>query len=191
MNVISVILIGCFALSPLRSYSAVIGQVYDVVEPDALTEIEQKAGSVDWKKALDKPQDEWGAFTGVDVPYANETKRRTYIPFYTAEFDVKDSTGRILYPKGFTFNPLAFATLPNRIVVIDPAQETWLEGKIRATDQIIFTHGNVVKARERLHVPIFILDEKTRQRLDIQAVPSIVEQKGQMLSIQEYEFKGQ
>lgn len=169
--------------------AAVIGQTYDVEEPDALTEIEQKAATVDWNKALNKPVEQWSALQGIRLPYATEDRSRSVIPFYTTEFDIKDQNGRITYPKGFTFNPLEFVTLPQRIIIIDPQQEQWLHEHALATDQIIFTHGNVFKAKERLNVPVFILDSKTRSRLDINVVPTIVEQKGKMLVLHEFEYK--
>lgn len=167
----------------------VIGQTYDVVEPDALTEIEDKAASVDWGKALQKPVEQWGALQGTRLPWAQVERSRSVIPFYTTEFDITDAAGRVTYPKGFTFNPLEHVQLPQRIVVIDPRQQDWLAGHVRASDQILFTHGNVFKARERLKVPIFILDAKTQQRLDIKVVPTIVEQKGKMLILHEFVYQ--
>ncbi|WP_219306411.1 hypothetical protein [Aeromonas hydrophila] len=175
----------------LPANAAVIGQTYDIEEPDALMEIEQKVASVDWGKALDKPTDQWSALQGETLPYAAENRSRSVVPFYTTEFEITDQTGRVTYPKGFTFNPLEFVTLPQRIVVIDPRQESWLAGHVTASDQILFTHGNVLKAKERLHVPIFILDAKTRSRLDIQVVPTIVEQKGKMLVLHEFVYQEQ
>ncbi|WP_421198531.1 hypothetical protein [Aeromonas enteropelogenes] len=184
-------LCACLLSCSMHVGAAVIGQTYDVKEPDALTEIEQKAASVDWNKALNKPVDQWTALQGIKLPFATEDRSRSVIPFYTTEFDIKDKSGRVTYPKGFTFNPLEFVTLPQRIVIIDPLQEQWLQDHARVTDQIIFTHGNVFKAKERLNVPIFILDDKTRSRLDIKVVPTIVEQKGKMLVLHEFEFKEQ
>lgn len=169
--------------------AGVIGQTYDIDEPDALTEIEQKVASVDWNKALDKPADQWGALQGHALPYATETRSRSVVPFYTTEFEITDQTGRVTYPKGFTFNPLEFVTLPQRIVIIDPRQESWLAEHVKASDQILFTQGNVLKAKDRLQVPIFILDAKTRSRLDIKVVPTIVEQKGKMLVLHEFAYQ--
>lgn len=173
----------------LQADAGVIGQTYDIEEPDALTEIEQKVASVDWNKALNKPTEQWGALQGSSLPYATETRSRSVVPFYTTEFEITDQTGKVTYPKGFTFNPLEFVTLPQRIVIIDPRQESWLADHVKASDQIIFTQGNVLKAKERLQVPIFILDEKTRSRLDIKVVPTIVEQKGKMLVLHEFAYQ--
>jgi len=173
----------------MKAGAAVIGQTYDIDEPDALTEIEQKVASVDWNKALDKPADQWLAMQGNPLPFSTENRSRSVIPFYTTEFAITDKTGRVTYPKGFTFNPLEFVTLPQRIVVIDPRQEHWLIDHVKATDQILFTNGNVLKAKDRLKVPIFILDEKTRARLDIKVVPTIVEQKGKMLILHEFAYQ--
>lgn len=185
-----IIAITLFATPAVNIAAApVIGQTYDIVEPDALTEIENKAGAVDWGKALNKPVEQWGALQGSRLPWATEERSRSVVPFYTTEFDITDASGRITYPKGFTFNPLEHVQLPQRIVVVDPRQQDWLPQHALATDQIIFTHGDVFKARQHLQVPVFILDNKTRQRLDIKVVPTIVEQKGKMLVLHEYVYQ--
>ena len=38
---------------------------------------------------------------------------------YTTEIDVPDGKGGILYPKGYTFNPLEYLTYSKTIIVIN------------------------------------------------------------------------
>ncbi|MDM2765715.1 MULTISPECIES: TraU family protein [Citrobacter] len=184
-----------FLLSAVLSFSATastvgntIGQVYDIAEPDALAEIEQRVKAVDWTKELNKNRDSWGAFKGIPLPYAKETRTRTYVPFYTSVIDVPDKNGRILYPKGYTFNPLQFVHLPQRIVVISPGQEDWLKENVTDTDMVLYTHGDVLTKGESIGRPAFILDANLQHRLDIKVTPSIVRQEGAHLIIDEFEW---
>lgn len=165
-----------------------IGQIYDIAEPDALTEIESRVKAVDWNKELNKNRESWQAFRGVPLPVAKETRTRTFIPFYTSLIDVPDAQGRILYPKGYTFNPLQHVHLPQRIVVIAPGQEEWLKAHANATDMVLYTHGDVISKQDSIGRPAFILDENLQKRLDVRVTPSIINQEGAHLVINEYQW---
>ena len=54
-----------------------IGQIYDIAEPDALSEIESRVRSVDWSKEMNKNRESWHAFRGVPLPVAKETRTRS------------------------------------------------------------------------------------------------------------------
>ncbi|CAH6291122.1 MULTISPECIES: TraU family protein [Citrobacter] len=170
------------------STSNTIGQVYGIAEPDALAEIEQRVRAVDWSKELNKNRDSWATFQGVPLPVSKKTQTRTHVPFYTSLIDVPDKDGKVLYPKGYTFNPLQFVHLPQRIVVISPGQEEWLQSNVKSTDMVLYTHGDVIKKSESLDRPAFILDKSLQQRLDIKVTPTIVSQEGTHLVINEYEW---
>lgn len=163
-----------------------IGQVYDIAEPDALTEIESRVRAVDWTKELNKNRETWQAFSGVPLPTAKQAKTRTFIPFYTSLIDVRSKDGRILYPKGYTFNPLQYVQLPQRIVVVSPGQEEWLKANLNDSDMVLYTHGDVVSKSESLGRPTFILDKTLQQRLDVRVTPSIINQENSHLVINEY-----
>ena len=90
------------------------------------------------------------------------------------EFDVTDAEGRVIYPRGFQFNVLNHVFLPYRIVVIDPSDSSWAAEILRPTDMVILTGGDFREVSESLDRSTFILDDKTRRRLGVEAVPSIV-----------------
>ena len=92
----------------------------DLVEKDALKELEEKAKSVDFSSAVDRNALVKRArnFTPEDV---NETKAigparkdRTFLVdmTYTVERDIKDDKGNIVYPAGYTFDPLVTWPIP-------------------------------------------------------------------------------
>ncbi|EIY8279322.1 TraU family protein [Salmonella enterica] len=183
------LLSACLSFSAgAASVGTTLGQVYDIAEPDALAEIEQRVRTVDWSKELNKNRDSWAAFKGVPLPAATETRTRTHVPFYTSLVDVPDQNGKVLYPKGYTFNPLQHVHLPQRIVVISPGQEEWLKEHAQSTDMVLYTHGDVIKKSDSINRPAFILDATLKQRLDIRVTPTIVTQEAAHLVISEYEW---
>ncbi len=76
--------------------------------------------------------------------------------------------------------------MPYRIVVIDPSDIEWAKTQLHDNDMVILTHGDFENTSTALERPAFILDEKTRDRLGIEFVPSIVEQVGTLFKIDEF-----
>ncbi len=166
--------------------SVTVGQTYPILEPDALAEIKARATEINWQQELDTAKIAWSAKQGLPLARAPADRTRQVIPYYTLEFDIRDQTGQLIYPKGFQFNPLDHITLPYRIVVIETQDLDWAQARLRQTDMVILTHGDFERASQALERPTFLLDERTRTRLSIEFVPSIVEQSGRVLLINEY-----
>ena len=166
--------------------SITVGQTYPIAERDALEEIESRTKQVDWAKELAPENISWSAKDGHRVRRAPTDRIRHFVPWHTIEFDVRDQFGQVIYPKGFQFNVLEHITLPYRVVVIDPSDVTWVKPLLRDSDMVILTNGDFEEASELLERPTFMLDEKTKQRLGIEAVPSIVRQSGNSFVVEEY-----
>ena len=101
-----------------------IGATYPVVERDALAEIEERAKAVDWGKAFDpkRTREKIQNYRPEEMealPAAKKDRVFQVDVSYTLDFDIRDGRGGILYPRGFSFNPLAYVFLPNVLVVID------------------------------------------------------------------------
>ena len=163
-----------------------IGTTYPIAEQDALSEIEARVSGVDWGTVLDPENVKWSATEGHRLPRASEDRQRRFVPWYTTEFDVTDAEGRVIYPRGFQFNVLNHVFLPYRIVVIDPRDASWASGILRPTDMVILTGGDFRELSESLDRSTFILDDKTRRRLGVEAVPSIVTQVRNEFVIEEF-----
>lgn len=175
----------------LAAETLVVGTTYPIVEPDALAEIEARASAVDWPAqraaALrDAGTPNWPAHDGLAVEPAPADRRREHVPAYTLAFDITDGRGRIIYPKGFAFNPLEHVTLPYRVVVIAPEHIRWAKLQLKGTDMVILTSGDYLEASDKLGKPTFLLNGRIKERLGIEYVPSIIEQEGYALSIQEF-----
>ena len=106
------------------------GATYSIVEPDALEEIKKKADSVDWQKVFrDSLRENLKNFRPPDIaslPKAERDREFTVNPTYTLDYDVPAADG-VVYPAGFSYNPLVYISLPNTLVVLNTADEEQVE----------------------------------------------------------------
>ena len=115
---------------------------------------------------------------------------------YTTEIDVPDGKGVILYPKGYTFNPLDYVTYPKTLVVIDgtdPDQVKWFaasEYDKRLDVMLLLTEGNFGTVSKRISRPLFYADRKIVERLKLKAVPSVIKQMGRLMEVTEVVLPG-
>mgnify|MGYP003115798569 FL=1 len=117
---------------------------------------------------------------------ARVARVRSLVPFYTVEEDIRLPDGRLLYPKGFTFNPLDYVSLPQRLVIVHPRDLGWALKQARFTDFILLTAGDALDLSERSGRPLFILEERVKERLGLIVAPVIVAQQGKKLVLNEY-----
>lgn len=172
------------------------GNSYPIVEKDALEEIQERMAQVAWDKVLDpdKMKEKVMGFQPEDaqrLPRAKEDKTRLVDIIYTLEFDIPDANGEVLYPRGYTFNVLDFTFLPNILVVFDgadPEQVTWLKNSPYADDFrtiLIASGGRYFDLATDLSRPVYYLPQMLAERLQIQAAPSVLVQKGNKMQIRE------
>ncbi len=175
------------------------GTVYDIVEKDALKELEEKAKSVDFSKAVDRNALVRRArdFTPEDVKEMRmigpARKDRTFLVdmTYTLERDIKDDKGNIVYPAGYTFNPLNYVAYPRTLVIFNgkrPEQIRWFEESPYAKDAqvtLLLTDGSYNELSRSLKRPVFYASTKLIKAFKIQAVPSVVRQSGAYMEVTE------
>jgi conjugal transfer pilus assembly protein TraW len=169
-----------------------IGRTWPIAEPDALSEIEARVASLppDMSKAFG-PREKWSALKAASLGVAGADRIRSVVPFYTLDFDITLPGGKILYPKGFTFNPLTYVKLPQRLVVVHPRDLGWALRNARVSDFILLSalgrqNGDAIDLSEKTGRPIYILEERVKQRLGLTVAPVIVEQSGTRLVLTEY-----
>ena len=167
------------------------GTTYEIIENDAEVELLNRVQGVNWDSRIKEKNDsdKWNAINTEYLPLAQESIIRTYVPFYKSDFEIKTPKGKVIYPKGYSFNPLRFMKLPNKIYIITPSTAKYFAGKISNSDQIILANGNPLDQRDLMKAPVFSLDSKTKERLGINKAPSIIWQEGAMLKIQEISIK--
>lgn len=174
-----------------------VGATYSIAERDALVEIEGRARSVDWGKVMkrksieeyDGPQDH------VSLPRAARDRTFQVDMTWTLQMDIPDGKGGILYPKGYTFNPLDYVAFAKTLVVIngnDPEQVRWFaasEYKGRIDVMLLLTEGQYGRLGKKLDVPLFYADSRIVERLRLVAVPSVVKQEGRTMVVKEIEVR--
>lgn len=169
----------------LLCHSVAHAKTYPIVEPDPMVEIQKRLESVDVTNYTQTPREEWTVFDGDPYPKAMQNRTRIYIPMYSLEFDIFDKNGKVLYPKGFTFNPLEYVRMSGRIVVFHLDKLEELKPLLRTSDILIADAGDVIAASEKLGRHIFLVEPKMRERLGLKVVPSIITQKENAFEIQE------
>ena len=109
-----------------------VGAVYPVVEPDIRIEMKAKAAE-QWelhkKGYLEKAQ-KYQPDNLQQLPRAQRDRSFAVDMTYTLERDLAGDDGKILYPKGYQFNPLDYMNFTIGLVVIDGAdldQVNWFK----------------------------------------------------------------
>ncbi len=171
--------------------TSTIGRTWPIAEPDALAEIEAKAAALpqDLGRKFG-PRSRWSAMKSATLAPASARRVRTVVPFFTLDMDVTLPDGRVLYPKGFTFNPLAYVSLPQRLVIVHAVDLPWALKTAAPTDWILLATGaganaDPIALGEKVRRPLFILEERVKHRLGLTVAPVIVRQVGHKLELTE------
>ncbi|WP_447954119.1 conjugal transfer protein TraW [Sphingopyxis chilensis] len=171
--------------------TSTIGRTWPIAEPDALAEIEARTAKLPPDmRAKYGPRSSWSAMKAANLASATKSQTRSVVPFYTLDTEIRLPSGELLYPKGYSFNPLAYVTLPQRLVVVHPRDLDWALRTARLTDFILLAAGNAhdddaITLSERTGRPIFILEERVKDRLSLTVAPVIVAQVGTRLELTE------
>ncbi|KFG88416.1 putative cytosolic protein [Sphingobium herbicidovorans NBRC 16415] len=183
---ICALVLGLSCGHPTIAANSTIGRTWPIAEPDAMAEIEARAAKAPSLASRLGPRSSWSALQAAPLAQAKVDRVRSLVPFYTVEEDIRLPDGRLLYPKGFTFNPLDYVSLPQRLVIVHPRDLGWALKQARFTDFILLTAGDALDLSERSGRPLFILEERVKERLGLSVAPVIVAQQGKKLVLTEY-----
>ena len=167
-----------------------VGPTSAVIETDLVTELRQRAGGVDVEQ-LRHAHAHYQPANLHALPRATKDTTTMVDLTHTLEQDVVDAQGIILYPSGFTFNPLQYVSLSGALVVIDgsdPEQVAWFKGSPYGSNRralLLLSGGLAAALRDGLQRPVAYLTEDIAQRLQLRAVPSIVVERDNQLVIRE------
>ncbi|SER14025.1 conjugal transfer pilus assembly protein TraW [Sphingobium sp. YR768] len=176
--------------SVVTAATSTIGRTWPIAEPDALSEIEGRAAHVPDMKTAFGPRAGWSAMKAATLGIAQADRNRSVIPFYTLDQDIRLPDGKLLYAKGYSFNPLAYVSLPQRLIVVHPHDLAWALRTARPADFILFAAGaakdaDAMTLGERHGRALFLLEERVKARLGLTVAPVIVAQTGQKLVLTE------
>lgn len=193
-----IVLIGLSPINVPAKNLGNIGMTYPIKERDAQEEIEERAKSVDWNKHLAKVKPEnYRPSNVVILPRAAKDTSFMVDMTYSLEMEIPDGKGGVLYPKGFTYNPLDFISYHKTLVVIDATdqdQVQWFntsEYSHRKDVTLLITGGNYLEAGKKTDRPVFYATELIRDRFKLQAVPSVIRQKFRMMEVKEVAVRHQ
>jgi conjugal transfer pilus assembly protein TraW len=150
-----------------------MGDVYPFAEKDMLEDIQEhvrnnestiKKRLEEQRTKMKKQSKEWKPNNMQTL--APALKNKTFWPDmnYTTTEVIRDHNGKVLYPKGFTFNPLKYLPpMQNKLVVIDatdPEQLVWIKDQNITNNmnyKILISDGKAIELSEQLKQPIFYL----------------------------------
>jgi conjugal transfer pilus assembly protein TraW len=177
-----------------KENSKILSNTYEIAEPDAYEEILNAVKRVNiekYKKMLQEKIRKHAVVDEFKIPYAKETRTRYFEPRYELPFDIVDANGRVIYPKGFTFNPLQYMTLHRVLILFDAKNAlhlNWLknDGYTKRWDvMFIAVKGDIVEAQKILKIPVYKASKGLLERFDVKRIPSIIRQDGNKLEITE------
>lgn len=171
-----------------------VGTTYPVIETDVVAELTKKA--IQHEKThrpaplLEQLKTHQPANLQ-KLPHAEQDRDFFVTMDYSLEQDYVDGEGNILYPKGFTFNPLDYVSFSAGLVVIDgtdPEQLSWFQKTPYAANhrvRLLLSDGYVFELGRLLKRPVFYLTKDIATRLQLAAVPAVVVQQDRSLLVYE------
>jgi|APHig6443717497_1056834.scaffolds.fasta_scaffold64384_2 conjugal transfer pilus assembly protein TraW len=167
-----------------------VGKTYSIVEQDIREEFKQKATGIDLD-ALFNTHNRYQPANLHPLPRTASDRVFTVDLTHTLDHDIKDNQGNLLYPQGFTFNPLQYAGLSGGLVVIDgsdPEQVEWFKGSPYFQNQraiLLLSGGYAAEVKQELKRPVYYLTHDIAARLQLKAVPSVVVEQDNKLTVRE------
>ena len=167
-----------------------VGPTSPVIETDLVDELRQRVRLIDMEQVR-QTQERYQPANLHALPRATKDTTTRVDLTHTLEQDLVDAQGTILYPAGFTFNPLRYVSLSGALVIIDgsdPEQVAWFKGSPYVKNHralLLLSGGLASSLRDELGRPVAYLTEDIAQRLQVQAVPSVVVERDNQLMIRE------
>ncbi len=175
------------------------GATYPIAEPDAYEELMAKVRSTNWNRIVKDYRKDVGKATKVSFNLSRAKEDKTFYidPTYTLQFDIADENGKIIYPKGFSFNPLDYINFPYYLVFFDGTSVTeiaWLKKQEWFNNwnvMFILTKGDVVRAEKQLGRTVFVATPQMIEKFKISKTPSILSAQNKQLVVSEVGIYGE
>jgi len=162
------------------------------VEPDIVAELKERAlHNQPTREEMVQKIKHYQPHNLKQLPAATENRTFLVDMTYTLTTDLFDRDGRLLYPKGYTFNPLDYVSFPGGMVVLDGAnskQLNWFKKSPYYENhqaKLLISGGYAYELVQELKRPVFYLTQKVSERLHLAVVPSVVVQQGKNLQVSE------
>lgn len=195
------LLFSCTAFSAFGADLGVVGPTYEIAEPDLIEVIQSRLKRMETTGELGRKQNEYRdrVIGAIEKPKAasgiktTQTPRTFYIdPTWTADRDIRNADGSLLYAKGLKVNPLDHVSMSRKLVFFDARDRRQLSFAERNLDgtsgksKPILVGGEPLTLMRTWKRAVFYDQGGTLvRRLGIRQVPAIVSQDGKRLRIDE------
>ena len=166
------------------------GEVFPIKEVDIRQVLLKRwrAEMEKWRKEYKKKIEEYHE-KDAGFPYTTEYKEYTCTPSYTLPEAIRDKDGKVIYPKGYTFNPLDYMKFPFEICFVTDRDVKYLP-KLGNKDTplprdlwkgrvYVIVKGNSWKLREKGYIVWdYGLSKEWIERMCVKEVPACVRQEG-------------
>ena len=176
-----------------------VGTTYPVIEQDVVEQLKERAvyKSNEEQRRLLGQLEKYQPSDMHSLPRAKVDRSFPVDMTYTLEHDLRDNEGKIIYPRGFTFNPLDYVPFSEGLVIIDgddPEQVEWFLKSPYARNhraRLLITGGYAYELSKKLHRAVYYLTDLMAKRLQLAAVPAVVVREGRKLRVREILFSSQ
>lgn len=152
----------------------VIGQTWEIAEPDPIELAKERARNIDPARLT--PKHSYRTRLAAKAVYrVYEPKTRIVVPSFTLDKTIYDKDGGVLYPAGFEFNFLEYTPFRSqRIVVIDESDAEHITSWLKSDDIVIVRDGDLDAVSNTLERHATMLDKLTAERLELRRVPVLI-----------------
>jgi len=198
-KITSFIIILLIGVQPAYSEDVILGQIYEIDEPNLLDWIKSRLAKLEQSGDLAKMQEEWKdtARKRVSRPKPVEglskaVKESVHLidPSFVVDKAVIDHEGRMIAAPGMRINPLDTVNMSNHLIFIDGddlAQVKWASDmyvRYKTYVKTILVNGNPIKTMEKVKFRVYFDQGGVLSRkFELKSVPSIVSQEGKRLRV--------
>lgn len=187
------LLISASAWATVSRHLGIVGRTFPIVEPDLLAELRESSSQ--FEQSREELLARIKNYQPANLhPLPRAAADRTFLVDmrYTLDRDVTDAHGNIIYPKGYSFNPLEYIVLAGGLIVIDgsdPSQVSWFMRSPYSQNRqtkLLLVGGRAADLIEKLQRPAFYLTDDMAERLRLAAAPSLIMRKEDKMQVQEF-----
>jgi len=197
--VIFLLLISCTTHAKVYDLG-VVGQTYDIAEPDMLegfySKLKEAEANGKMAEVEEQMKERFIAHAnrpkGVVLPRTQIHRVHYFDPTVVLSQNIVDHEGNVLWPAGTTVNPLDYVPMTQQWLFFDaddPEQAAWAQDYLkRFPNQVrpILTQGAVLELTEVWQIRLYFDQHgKYIEKFGIRTVPSLISQEGKKLRIDE------
>jgi hypothetical protein len=164
--------------------------LYNIAEPDVLDEIESKKNKVieEAEKFHQILPEKIRSVKAAELLPAPKTYTYYVDITYTLPEDLTDENGKVIYPKGYTFNPIAYTNVkPPDLVIFNPCdkkESAFVKKLVKNIGYYILVGANCTiggmadfltnAGHDVFQQPVYMVNEQMKQKLDLKYTVSVV-----------------